>query len=102
MNTNTKISDRIRIEIEDLMALKQLGMRCLVMTNHGTAFANQFMLTLNDSETGWKQDNGHNPFASSLRPQKLDRYCDDWKTSLIDIDRFLENQETRPDTDQNR
>lgn len=74
------------LDLEDLKALKQLGMKCLVMTHYGEAFANEFMLKLNDGETGWMQDTGYNPFASSLSPKKLNGYCENWKKSLVDID----------------
>jgi hypothetical protein len=80
-----------RLNVDDLKALKQLGMRCLVMTHYGAAFANEFMLKLNDGETSWNQAVGHNPFAGALTPKKLDRYCDDWKRSLVDIDLFIAN-----------
>jgi hypothetical protein len=80
-----------RLNVDDLKALKQLGMRCLVMTHYGAAFASEFMLKLNDDETAWKQAVGHNPFAGALTPEKLDGYCDDWKRSLVDIDLFIAN-----------
>jgi hypothetical protein len=73
-------------EIEYLKALKTLGMRCLVMTDTGKAFASEYMLKINDAGTGWKHETATNPFAKSIRPDVLNRYTDDWKTSLVDLE----------------
>jgi len=70
---------------KDVDSLLHLGMRCLVMTSGGEAFANEFMLKLNEENKAWMQKEGYNPFSSSLMPKKLNNYCNEWKESLIDL-----------------
>ena len=80
-------------QVQYLKALKVLGMRCLVMTDRGSAFASEYMLTINEAGTGWKHETATNPFAMSLRPDVLNGYADDWKSSLVDLNACLADAE---------
>ncbi len=72
---------------KQLEALKTLGMRCLVMSDDGKAFACAHMLKVNDADTSWMQADGFNPHAKCLSPEILDNYTDDWRDSLIDLNK---------------
>jgi hypothetical protein len=69
---------------EDLAALKQLGMKVLVMNPNGTAFANAAELIINSDETAWRHpEHIRNPFIWAITVDKLRDYAEDWKESYI-------------------
>lgn len=76
--------------LDMLNALKTLGMRCLVMSQNGTAFACEFMLEVNEDGSAWRQV-GWNPFSKCLSPDVLNNYTKDWKGSLIDLNSIPSN-----------
>jgi hypothetical protein len=94
-NLNNKKGGDLAIKRSDLLdkfkALKVLGMRCVVMDKDRRAFACEFMLRINDNGTGWRQQEGYNPFARYLNPEILDGYADKWEDSLIDLNSLPSN-----------
>ena len=70
--------------MQELRALKTLGMRCLVLSSEGQAFATAEMMELNEAGDGWRHIH-HAPDANGLFPKQFDHYSDDWRASLIDL-----------------
>lgn len=72
--------------LEDLAALKQLGMKVLVMYPNGTAFANAAELIINSAETAWcHPPHITSPFIWSMKLDKFEGYAENWKDSYIKL-----------------
>lgn len=82
----SKLSET-NLRIEDLEALRQLGVLTLVMDKNGMAIAVDHAMIIDDNlGNGWIQKPPINYNTKGFFPKILDNYyLGDWKDSLIDI-----------------